>query len=80
MVSAMFLGVMEQLGIGSMGHYSQSPETLYYMAHALRWVNWEIGMLHDPTLFDAPMDLLLSKEKHKHDRRYASAERNRKSI
>jgi gamma-glutamyltranspeptidase/glutathione hydrolase len=64
-VSAMFLGVLEQLGIGSMGHYSQSPETLYYMAHALRWVNWEIGMLHDPELFDAPMDLLLSKEKHK---------------
>jgi gamma-glutamyltranspeptidase/glutathione hydrolase len=64
-LSAMFLGVMEQLGIGSLGHYSQSPETLYYMAHALRWVNWEIGMLHDPELFDAPVDLLLSKEKHK---------------
>lgn len=64
-LSAMFLGVMEQLGIGSLGHYAQSPETLYYMAHALRWVNWEIGMLQDPELFDAPVDLFLSKEKHK---------------
>ena len=64
-LSAMFMGVMEQLGIGSLGHYTQSPETLYYMAHALRWVNWEIGMLQDPVLFNAPVDLYLSREKHK---------------
>lgn len=63
--SAMFLGVMEQLGLGSLGHYTDSPEALYYMAHTLRWVNWEVGMLQDPELFDAPVDMLLSKEKHK---------------
>jgi gamma-glutamyltranspeptidase/glutathione hydrolase len=64
-LSAIFLGVIEQLGVGSLGHYSQSPEALYYMAHALRWANWETGILHDPELFDSPVDLLLSKEKHK---------------
>jgi gamma-glutamyltranspeptidase/glutathione hydrolase len=65
MLSAMFLGVLEELRVGSMGHYSQSPESLYYMAHALRWANWEVGMLRDPMMFDAPVDLVLSKEKHK---------------
>jgi gamma-glutamyltranspeptidase/glutathione hydrolase len=65
MLSAMFLGVMEHLGVGSMGHYSESPESLYYMAHALRWASWEVGLLRDPALFDAPVDLMLSKEKHK---------------
>jgi gamma-glutamyltranspeptidase/glutathione hydrolase len=61
----MFLGVMEQLGISSLGHYTESAEALYYMAHALRWVNWEIGMLHDPEVFNTPTDVLLSPEKHK---------------
>lgn len=64
-LSAMFMGVMEQLGIRSMGHYSESPESLYYMAHTLRRVAWEIGMLHDPELFETPVDLYLSPEKHK---------------
>jgi gamma-glutamyltranspeptidase/glutathione hydrolase len=64
MVSSMFLGVLEQLGVGKMGHYSESPESLYYMAHALRWASWEVGMLRDPQLFDAPVELVLSKEKH----------------
>ncbi len=64
-LSAMFLGVMEQLGIRSMGHYSESPETLYYMAHALRRAQWEVGTLHDPQIFETPVDLYLSQEKHK---------------
>ena len=64
MVSSVFLGVLEELGIGKIGHYSESPESLYYMAHALRWASWEVGMLRDPQLFDAPIELMLSKEKH----------------
>ncbi len=27
----MFLGVMEQLGLGGLGHYTESPEALYYI-------------------------------------------------
>jgi gamma-glutamyltranspeptidase/glutathione hydrolase len=64
-VSAMFLGALEELGAGRMGHYSESPESLYYMSHALRWAAWEAGMLRDPGMFDAPVDLVLSKDKHK---------------
>jgi len=30
-LSAMFLGVMEQLGLGGLGHYTESPEALYYI-------------------------------------------------
>jgi len=63
--SALFLGILEQLGISKLGHYSQSAESLYYMAHALRWVQWEMGTLHDPELFHTPVDLYLSPEKHK---------------
>ena len=60
--SAMFLGIIEQLGVSSMGHYSESADALYYMAHALRRVNWEIGLLQDPELFESPADLLISAE------------------
>ena len=40
-VSAMFLGVLEQLGIGSMGHYSQSPEVA--VLHGARAALGELG-------------------------------------
>lgn len=63
--SAMYLGVLDQLGVGAMGHYTESPEALYYMAHALRWIDWEMGLWRDPELVETPVDVLLSAEKHK---------------
>ncbi len=64
MLSVMALGILDHLHITSCGHYSESAESLYYMAHVLRWVNWEIGMLNDPSIFEVPVDQWLSSEHH----------------
>ncbi|MBB4688721.1 gamma-glutamyltransferase [Amycolatopsis jiangsuensis] len=45
------LGILEELDITAAGHWSQSAESLYYLAHALRRAAHETGLLNDPDLF-----------------------------
>jgi gamma-glutamyltranspeptidase/glutathione hydrolase len=52
----MVLGVLNHLDIARLGHYTESAESLYYMAHALRRAEFELGMLHDPEQFGVPIE------------------------
>jgi gamma-glutamyltranspeptidase / glutathione hydrolase len=58
------LGILKHLDISSLGHYSESAESLYYMAHALRRAHFELGQLHDPQFFDVPLDVWMSDDYH----------------
>jgi gamma-glutamyltranspeptidase/glutathione hydrolase len=62
---AVVLGVLKALDVTSMGHYSESAEALYYMAHALRRAAWETGLLNDPEIFETPTETFLSEDFHK---------------
>lgn len=56
------LGILSHLDVSSLGHYSESAESLYYMAHALRRAHFELGQLSDPEFFDVPLDIWMSDE------------------
>ncbi len=58
---ALVLGILENLNIKSLGHYTESAETLYYFGHALRRANWELGLLNDPAIFDVPTEVWTDK-------------------
>jgi gamma-glutamyltranspeptidase / glutathione hydrolase len=58
------LGILKHLDISRLGHYSESAESLYYMAHALRRAQFELGQLHDPQFFDVPLDVWMSDDYH----------------
>lgn len=58
------LGILKHLDVSSLGHYSESADSLYYMAHALRRAHFELGLLHDPQFFDVPLDVWLSDDYH----------------
>lgn len=60
--TAYVLGVLNQLNIRSLGHYTESAEALYYFSHAMRRAEFELGMLHDPKDFEVPSDIWLSRE------------------
>ncbi len=60
------MGMLNHLDIVKLGHYSESAESLYYMAHALRRAEFELGLLWDPEHFDVPMDTWTSDEFHAH--------------
>jgi gamma-glutamyltranspeptidase/glutathione hydrolase len=60
----MVLGILKHLDIASLGHYSESAESLYYMAHALRRVDFELGYLSDPEFFGVPLDVWMSDDYH----------------
>ncbi|WP_222853329.1 gamma-glutamyltransferase [Fodinicola acaciae] len=45
------LGILDELDITSVGHWSDSAEALYYLAHALRRATIETGILNDPDIF-----------------------------
>jgi gamma-glutamyltranspeptidase / glutathione hydrolase len=55
-----FMGVMEELGVQN--DIASDAQSFYYMAHTLRRVIWELGLLNDPLLFDNPLDVWLSKD------------------
>jgi gamma-glutamyltranspeptidase/glutathione hydrolase len=63
--TALVLGVLKHLDVQSKGPYFKSPETLYLMAHALRWADRELGLLNDPKIFYVPLERWLSDEYHK---------------
>jgi gamma-glutamyltranspeptidase/glutathione hydrolase len=58
------LGVLAELDVASLGHYSESAEAAYYMAHALRRARQETGFLNDPAIFDDPTETLMSPDFH----------------
>ncbi len=60
------LGILSHLDISHAGHYTESPDSLYYVAHALRRAEFELGQLHDPEFFGVPVDVWTSDEYHAH--------------
>ena len=61
---AMVLGILDELDVTSYGHYSTSPEALYFFAHALRRAAAETGFLNDPETHADPSATLASRELH----------------
>jgi gamma-glutamyltranspeptidase / glutathione hydrolase len=59
------LGILRELDVTSLGHYAQSAEALYYMAHALRRAAYDTGLLNDPEIFEDPTGTLMSPEYHR---------------
>jgi len=62
--SAIVLGILRELDVTSLGHYTESPEALYYFAHALRHASYETGLLNDPLIFEVPVDTWTSPAFH----------------
>ena len=58
------LGILRHLDVSSLGHYTESAESLYFMAQALRRAHFELGHLHDPEYFGVPSDVWMSEEYH----------------
>jgi gamma-glutamyltranspeptidase/glutathione hydrolase len=56
------LNILENFDLKSMGHYTESPDTLEIMARTFGRVWSEVRWLQDPLSFKNPIDLLLSKE------------------
>ncbi|WP_240437486.1 gamma-glutamyltransferase [Sciscionella marina] len=54
------LGILDELDITSVGHWSQNAEALYYLAHALRRATLETGLVNDPTVFGDTTAVLTS--------------------
>jgi gamma-glutamyltranspeptidase / glutathione hydrolase len=61
---SLVLGILDALEVASLGHYSDSPEALYYVAHALRRADQETGLLNDPEIFESPVETLMSSDYH----------------
>jgi gamma-glutamyltranspeptidase/glutathione hydrolase len=78
--SAMVLGILEQLDVKSLGPHTQSADSLYYMASALRWAEFELGYLHDPEVFDSPVDVWLSRDHHRQIAEIIRRSRPRKDM
>jgi gamma-glutamyltranspeptidase / glutathione hydrolase len=60
----MVLGILKHLDIASLGHYTESAESLYYMAQAMRRAEFELGQLHDPEFFGVPLEVWTSDDYH----------------
>jgi gamma-glutamyltranspeptidase / glutathione hydrolase len=58
------LGILDALDVTSMGHFTESAEAGYYMAHALRLANLECGFINDPAIFEDPTSTLMDPEFH----------------
>jgi gamma-glutamyltranspeptidase/glutathione hydrolase len=76
----MVLGILKHLDIASLGHYSESAESLYYMAHALRRAEFELGLLHDPEFFGVPAEVWSSDEYHAHIAKILKTARPKKAV
>ena len=62
---SMALGILEELDFPSIGHWSNSPEAFYLLAHTLRRVAFETGYINDPGIFGDPTRILMSNDYHK---------------
>ena len=61
---ALVLGMLKHLDVSSLGHYSESADSLYYMGQALRRADFECGLVNDAKFFDVPLEVWLSDEYH----------------
>lgn len=61
----LIFGVLEEFDLRSMGHYTESAETLALMAWVLSRAHVERGLIHDPQFYDIPVDILLSEDYHR---------------
>ncbi len=61
---ALVLGILRHLDVSSLGHYTESADSLYYMGQALRRADFECGLLNDAKFFDVPLEVWLSDEYH----------------
>ena len=63
--TAFVMGVLSNFDLRALGHYTESADALYLMAHALRRAHWELGLLYDPEIFHVPVETWLSEAYHK---------------
>ncbi|WP_233159787.1 gamma-glutamyltransferase [Pseudonocardia sp. MH-G8] len=56
------LGMLEELDVVALGHWSESAESLYYLAHALRRAAAETGFVNDPLVFGDASTAMASRE------------------
>jgi gamma-glutamyltranspeptidase/glutathione hydrolase len=63
--TAFVLGVLSHFDLKALGHFTQSAEMLYLMAHTLRRAHWEMGLLYDPEIFEVPLQVWLSQDYHR---------------
>jgi gamma-glutamyltranspeptidase / glutathione hydrolase len=61
---SLVLGILKHLDITSLGHYTESAQTLYYFAHALRRAEFEVGLVRDPEFFGVPVELWTDDDFH----------------
>ncbi|WP_237105132.1 gamma-glutamyltransferase [Nonomuraea sp. MG754425] len=59
------LGILRELDVAGMGHYAESAESAYYLAHALRRAKIDIGHVNDPRVFEDPTEVLLDPDYHR---------------
>src|SRR5580700_1142084 len=59
---ALVLGMLRHLDVSSLGHYTESADSLYYMGQALRRADFECGLLNDAKFFDVPLEVWMSDE------------------
>ncbi|MFN0180979.1 MAG: gamma-glutamyltransferase family protein [Gemmatimonadales bacterium] len=64
--TALVLGILRELNVKSMGHYTESAEALFYLSHALRRAHQESGYLNDPAIFGDATRTWLSEDYHRH--------------
>ena len=62
---ALIYGVLEEFDLASMGHYTESAETLALMAWAMNRAHLHRDLMHDPKHYDVPVDALTSREYHR---------------
>jgi gamma-glutamyltranspeptidase/glutathione hydrolase len=60
--TAFVLGILKHFDLAALGHYTESAEMLYLLAHALRRADWELGLLQDPQVFEVPVQRWLSED------------------
>lgn len=58
------LGILRHVDVSSLGHYTESADSLYYMGQALRRADFECGLLNDPKFFEVPLEVWMSDEYH----------------
>jgi len=61
---ALVLGIMRSVR-DELGPLSEADH-IYFMAHALRWADKEMGYLHDPHIFAVPEDVWLDHQYHEY--------------
>ena len=59
---SLVLGILDELDVRDLGHYTESGEALYYFAHALRRAQFETGFVNDPAVAEDPTAVLTSRE------------------